>query len=40
MCRYDAELHLVHQASDGGLAVIAILYKTGGADPILAKVKF
>ncbi|KAF7132057.1 hypothetical protein RHSIM_Rhsim09G0014200 [Rhododendron simsii] len=36
---YDAELHLVHQASDGSLAVIAILYKTGGTDPILAKVQ-
>ncbi|PSS23583.1 Alpha carbonic anhydrase [Actinidia chinensis var. chinensis] len=35
----DAELHLVHKASDGSLTVIAILYKIGDADPLLAKVQ-
>ncbi|KAH7835407.1 hypothetical protein Vadar_025929 [Vaccinium darrowii] len=36
---FDAELHLVHKASDGSLTVIAILYKIGNADPILAKLQ-
>ncbi|CAL5387429.1 unnamed protein product [Camellia sinensis] len=36
---FDVELHLVHMASDGSLAVIAILYKIGDADPIIAKIQ-
>ncbi|KAL7170503.1 hypothetical protein ACSBR2_035386 [Camellia fascicularis] len=33
----DAEVHLVHKANDGSLTVIAMLYKIGDADPIIAK---
>ncbi|CAL5389252.1 unnamed protein product [Camellia sinensis] len=36
---FDAELHLVHNASDGSFTVIAILYKIGDADPIIAKIQ-
>ncbi|KAL6988429.1 carbonic anhydrase [Sarracenia purpurea var. burkii] len=35
----DAELHLVHRASDGSFSVIAILYQIGDADPIVAKIQ-
>lgn len=34
----DAELHIVHKAEDGSIAVVAVLYKDGDADPLLAKV--
>ncbi|XP_047309315.1 alpha carbonic anhydrase 1, chloroplastic-like [Impatiens glandulifera] len=37
--QYDAEGHLVHVASDGSKAVIAILYQIGNADPIIAKLQ-
>ncbi|KAG5556558.1 hypothetical protein RHGRI_006978 [Rhododendron griersonianum] len=36
---YAAELHLVHKASDGGFSVVAVLYKLGHPDPIVAKVQ-
>ncbi|KAI4318824.1 hypothetical protein MLD38_032489 [Melastoma candidum] len=36
--QYPLELHLVHSAPDGSLAVIAILYDYGQADPFLAKI--
>ncbi|KAL7247790.1 hypothetical protein ACSBR2_002660 [Camellia fascicularis] len=37
---FDAELHLVHQASDGSISVIAILYELGSKpDPIIAKIQ-
>ncbi|KAL7264784.1 hypothetical protein ACSBR1_002689 [Camellia fascicularis] len=36
---FDAELHLVHNTSDGSFTVIAILYKIGDADPIIAKIQ-
>ncbi|KAI4341970.1 hypothetical protein MLD38_026637 [Melastoma candidum] len=36
--RYALELHLVHSARNGSLAVIAILYDYGRADPFIAKV--
>ncbi|KAF7147797.1 hypothetical protein RHSIM_Rhsim03G0074700 [Rhododendron simsii] len=39
MARYAAELHLVHKASDGGFSVVAVLYKLGHPDPIVAKVQ-
>ncbi|XP_027077177.1 bifunctional monodehydroascorbate reductase and carbonic anhydrase nectarin-3-like [Coffea eugenioides] len=34
--RYDLEAHLVHQSSDGKIAVIGILYKIGRPDPFLS----
>ncbi|KAA8516723.1 hypothetical protein F0562_016771 [Nyssa sinensis] len=37
--RYDAELHLVHAADDGTLAVVSALYKLGTADPLLAAIQ-
>ncbi|XP_010245039.1 PREDICTED: alpha carbonic anhydrase 1, chloroplastic [Nelumbo nucifera] len=37
--RHAAELHLVHAADDGSLAVVAILYKYGDPDPILFQLK-
>lgn len=36
--RYDAEVHFVHESSDGKLAVIAILFKYGSPDPFLSEV--
>lgn len=38
-CRYDLELHAVHLSSHGEVAVIAIVYKYGRADPLLTKVQ-
>ncbi|XP_021622964.1 alpha carbonic anhydrase 4 [Manihot esculenta] len=35
--RVDLELHLVHQNSAGGMAVIGILFKLGDADPFLTQ---
>ncbi|XP_021887892.1 alpha carbonic anhydrase 4-like, partial [Carica papaya] len=35
--RYDAEVHFVHESSDGKLAVIAILFKYGSPDPFLSE---
>ncbi|KAK4281913.1 hypothetical protein QN277_013357 [Acacia crassicarpa] len=35
--RFDLELHVVHQAHDGRVAVIGILYKLGRPDPLLSK---
>lgn len=37
--RYDAELHLVHQAYDDGIAVVAILYQLGKDDPLVSALK-
>lgn len=37
-CRFPAELHLVHKASDGNFAVVAILYRFGDPDPLISKV--
>ncbi|XP_027069775.1 alpha carbonic anhydrase 1, chloroplastic isoform X1 [Coffea arabica] len=37
--QYDAELHLVHIADDGCIAVIGILYHLGHPDPLIAKVQ-
>ncbi|KAI8013482.1 hypothetical protein LOK49_LG05G00981 [Camellia lanceoleosa] len=36
---FDAELHLVHKASDDSISVVAILYELGKPDPILTKIK-
>ncbi|CAI9097725.1 OLC1v1034201C1 [Oldenlandia corymbosa var. corymbosa] len=36
--QYAAELHLVHRADDGGIAVISVLYELGHADPLIAKI--
>ncbi|GJS96524.1 alpha carbonic anhydrase 1, chloroplastic [Tanacetum coccineum] len=35
----DAELHLVHKAVDGEVAVIAVLYHYGHPDPLLSKIQ-
>lgn len=35
---FAAELHLVHQASDGRLAVIAVMLEKGAANPALAMI--
>ncbi|KAF2308099.1 hypothetical protein GH714_035175 [Hevea brasiliensis] len=37
--RYDLELHIVHQNSNGTTAVIGILYKLGQPDPFLSRVR-
>ncbi|KAL0344792.1 UNVERIFIED_CONTAM: Alpha carbonic anhydrase 1, chloroplastic [Sesamum radiatum] len=37
--RYAAELHLVHVADDGNVSVVAILFKYGHPDPLLAKIQ-
>ncbi|CAI0374796.1 unnamed protein product [Linum tenue] len=36
--RYELELHVVHSSSNGGTAVIGIVYKYGKPDPFLSKV--
>ncbi|XP_021887896.1 alpha carbonic anhydrase 4-like isoform X2 [Carica papaya] len=36
--RYDAEMHLVHESSNGVIAVVGILFKYGAPDPFLSKV--
>ncbi|GMP49916.1 hypothetical protein CsSME_00016732 [Camellia sinensis var. sinensis] len=39
---FDAELHLVHKASDANISVIAILYELGNgnkSDPIISKIQ-
>ncbi|KAL3532099.1 hypothetical protein ACH5RR_005620 [Cinchona calisaya] len=36
---YDAELHLVHIADDGSLAVVSILYHLGHPDPLITKIQ-
>ncbi|KDP37303.1 hypothetical protein JCGZ_06757 [Jatropha curcas] len=36
---YPLELHLVHQAADGALSVVAILYEDGPEDPFTAKIQ-
>lgn len=35
--QYPLEIHLVHKADDGEIAVIGILYKSGARDPFLDK---
>ncbi|KAG9459129.1 hypothetical protein H6P81_003637 [Aristolochia fimbriata] len=37
--RHPAELHLVHRSKDDEIAVVAILYKFGDADPFLKQMK-
>lgn len=37
LCRYELEIHLVHNNSLGHLAVVGIVYKLGRPDPFLAK---
>ncbi|KAI3434024.1 Carbonic anhydrase, partial [Psidium guajava] len=37
--QFPAELHLVHQSSDGAFAVVAILYQLGDPDPLISKIK-
>lgn len=37
--QYAAELHLVHKAVDGEISVVAILYRYGHPDPLLAKIQ-
>ncbi|RLM48473.1 alpha carbonic anhydrase 7-like [Panicum miliaceum] len=37
--RFPLELHLVHRSADGGVAVIAILYKVGGADSLYPQLR-
>ncbi|XP_047329439.1 alpha carbonic anhydrase 1, chloroplastic-like isoform X2 [Impatiens glandulifera] len=37
--QYDAESQLFHVATDGSRIVIAVLYKIGNADPLLAKMQ-
>ena len=32
---FAAELHLVHQASDGSLAVVGLLFRLGSASPLV-----
>ncbi|KAK1411954.1 hypothetical protein QVD17_32840 [Tagetes erecta] len=34
--RYNLELHLVHQSTDGKYAVVGIMYKIGRHDPLLS----
>ncbi|KAL7247786.1 hypothetical protein ACSBR2_002656 [Camellia fascicularis] len=36
---FAAELHLVHNASDGSISVISILYELGKPDPIISKMQ-
>ncbi|XP_051132001.1 alpha carbonic anhydrase 1, chloroplastic-like [Andrographis paniculata] len=36
--RFAAELHMVHVADDGQIAVVATLYKYGRPDPLLASI--
>jgi carbonic anhydrase len=36
--RYPLELHLVHKAADGELAVLGVLFESGAANPALAPV--
>lgn len=40
ICRYAAELHLVHKKDSGSVAVVSILYELGDADPFINKVEF
>ncbi|KAI4348957.1 hypothetical protein L6164_009617 [Bauhinia variegata] len=35
----DAELHLVHKADDGSLAVVAVLHQLGDSDPMISKIE-
>ncbi|KDP26093.1 hypothetical protein JCGZ_21126 [Jatropha curcas] len=35
--RYELEIHLVHESSEGKIAVIGIVYKYGRHDPFLSK---
>ncbi|GER33731.1 carbonic anhydrase, partial [Striga asiatica] len=37
--RFAAELHLVHIAEDGSVSVVAVLFKFGHPDPLLAKIQ-
>ncbi|GAA0158529.1 dehydratase [Lithospermum erythrorhizon] len=37
--QYAAELHLVHIAEDNSVSVVAILYRLGKPDPLLAKIQ-
>ncbi|KAK6126385.1 hypothetical protein DH2020_039869 [Rehmannia glutinosa] len=37
--QFAAELHLVHIADDGSVSVVAILFKYGQPDPLLAKIQ-
>ncbi|KAL3623407.1 hypothetical protein CASFOL_032223 [Castilleja foliolosa] len=37
--RLAAELHLVHIADDGSVSVVAILFKLGHPDPLLARIQ-
>lgn len=37
-CRYDMELHMVHQSAENKAAVIGVLYKIGSRDAFLRKV--
>lgn len=37
LCRYELEIHLLHNNSLGHLAVVGIVYKLGRPDPFLAK---
>ncbi|KAJ0255254.1 Alpha carbonic anhydrase 1 [Hirschfeldia incana] len=37
--QYAAELHMVHQAKDGSLAVVASLFKIGREEPFLSQMK-
>jgi hypothetical protein len=37
-CRFDMELHAVHQNTKGEIAVIGIWYKIGDPDSLLSKV--
>ncbi|GMH09915.1 hypothetical protein Nepgr_011756 [Nepenthes gracilis] len=37
--KYPAELHQVHQAADGSIAVIGILYQYGHPDPLVAEIQ-
>lgn len=38
LCRYELEIHMVHNNSLGHLAVIGVVYELGRPDPFLAKV--
>ena len=40
ICRYAAELHLVHLSDSGTIAVVSMLYELGDADPFISKVEY
>ncbi|KAJ0034004.1 hypothetical protein Pint_25168 [Pistacia integerrima] len=39
-CRYPAALHVVHEADDGSVAVVASIFNYGRQDPLIQEVHF